>query len=207
MVSPQEIVRGYEIEPGKHVLITEEELDSVSPERSRTIEITEFIDMKEVDPVYFDHPYYLVPLKGGEKSYSLLAESMRRTGRAGVAKFVLDEREYLVLLNSLDGALSLTTLHYHDEILPANGADAVDNEVPDHEKNDIKKTIKAMTAMFTPEKYANDRREKLLEIINKKIRKKTEVEAPSAGEEEATEGMADLMSALEKSMHKVKNGR
>src|SRR5512142_217030 len=92
LVPAEEIVRGYEIAPERYLPITDEELESVSPERSRTIEIVEFIDMAEVDPLYFDHPYYLVPLKGGEKAYRLLVEIMRRTNRAGLAKFVLGER-------------------------------------------------------------------------------------------------------------------
>ena len=96
VVPREEIVRGYEIAPDTHVVVTDAELESVSPERSRTIEIVEFIDMEEVDPIYYDHPYYLVPLKGGEKAYRLLAEAMHRTGKAGLAKFVLGEREYFV---------------------------------------------------------------------------------------------------------------
>ena len=90
----------------------------MSPERSRTIEIVEFIDTADVDPLYYDHPYYLVPAKGGEKAYRLLVEVMRRTEKAGLAKFVLGEREYLVALKSTQGALSLITLHYSEEILP-----------------------------------------------------------------------------------------
>ena len=116
-VPPEEIIRGYEIGPDQYIPVTDEELESVSPERSRTIEIVEFIDMQEVDPIYFDHPYYLVPAKGGEKAYRLLVEVMRRTNKAGLAKFVLREREYLVAIKSAEGALALITLHYHDEIL------------------------------------------------------------------------------------------
>jgi DNA end-binding protein Ku len=202
IVPPDEIIRGFELEPGKHVMITDEELESVSPDRSRTIEIAEFVDIREVDSIYYDHPYFLVPLKGGEKSYRLLAESMRRTNKAGIAKFVLDEREYVVLIMSKDGALAVSTLHYGDEILPDGGAAA--EAVSDEEKNRIKKKIKAMMAGFAPEKYSNDRREKLLDIINRKVKKKAPVEAPEIEEEEKAEGMADLMSALEKSMHKVK---
>ena len=118
LVPPEEIIRGYEIGPDKYILVTDEELESVSPERSRTIEIVEFIDMQEVDTVYYDHPYYLVPAKGGEKAYRLLAEAMRRTNKAGLAKFVLREREYLVAIKSVQEALVLITLHYHEEILP-----------------------------------------------------------------------------------------
>ena len=118
LVPPDEIIRGYELGAGKYILITDEELESVSPERSRTIEIIEFIDMKEVDPIYYDHPYYLVPLKGGEKSYRLLVEVMNRTNKAGLAKFVLGEREYLVAVKSTGRALSLITLHYMMRYFP-----------------------------------------------------------------------------------------
>src|SRR5512143_1501859 len=116
-VLPDEMVRGYEVGPEKYVLVTDEELESLSPERSRTIEIVEFIDLAEVDPIYYDHPYYLVPAKGGEKAYRLLVEVMRRTNRAGLAKFILGEREYLVAVKSTEGALALITLHYSEEIL------------------------------------------------------------------------------------------
>jgi DNA end-binding protein Ku len=203
IVPPEEIIRGFEIEPGKHVLITGEELESVSPERSRTIEIMEFIDIKEVDPLYYDHPYFLVPLKGGEKSYRLLAEAMQKTARAGVAKFVLDDREHLVVIMSRGGALAVSTLHYSDELLPDNAL-APASEAS--EENIIRKTIRGMMTGFAPEKYSNDRREKLLSIINKKVKKGAEVEAPEPEEEETAEGVADLMSALEKSMHATKKG-
>ena len=118
IVLPEDIVRGYEIAPGEYILITDEDLESLAPERSRTIEIIEFIDMQEVDFIYYDHPYYLVPAKGGEKAYRLLAEAMRQTNKAGLAKFVLHEREYLVAVASTEGVLALITLHYHEEILP-----------------------------------------------------------------------------------------
>src|SRR4030042_6245485 len=93
MVPPGEIIRGYEIAPDKYILITDEELESVSPERSRTIEIVEFIDMNEVDPIYYDHPYYLVPSKGGEKAYRVMVEGMRRTNKGGPAKLGVRARE------------------------------------------------------------------------------------------------------------------
>lgn len=205
IVPPEEIIRGFEIEPGKHVLLSEKELESVSPDRSRTIEIAEFIDIKEVDTIYYDHPYFLVPLKGGEKSYRLLAESMKRTNKAGLAKFVLDEREYLVLIMSRDGALAVSTLHYADEILSGSGATAV-LEVSKEEEDSVKKSISAMMADFAPEKYADIRREKILSIITKKIKKKDEVVAPELEEEDTAEGIADLMSALEKSMQATKKG-
>jgi len=203
MVPPDEIVRGYELLPGKYILMTDEELESVSPERSRTIEIVEFIDLKEVDPIYFDHPYYLVPSKGGEKAYQLLVEVMRRTNKAGLAKFVLAEREYLVAVTSKDGALALTTLHYSDEILPDEDLTPKKEKLEPEEENRMKESIERMIEDFNPGKYADGRRKKLMDLLAAKANEKALVEAPAVEEEEG-EGPADLVAALEESMRKVK---
>lgn len=203
MVPPEEIIRGYEIVPDKFILMTDEELESVSPERSRTIEIVEFIDLKEVDPIYYDHPYYLVPSKGGEKAYQLLVEVMRRTKKAGLAKFVLAEREYLVAVTTRDGALALTTLHYSDEILSDEDISPKKAKVEAEEANRMKKSIEQMIKDFNPGKYADDRRKKLADLVAMKVKEKTPVEAP-ASELEEGEGPPDLVAALEESMRKVK---
>ena len=206
MVPPDEIIRGYEIAPDQYILMTDEELESVSPERSRTIEIVEFIDMKEVDPVYYDHPYYLVPAKGGEKAYRLLVEVMRRTNKAGLAKFVLAEREYLVAVTSRDGALALTTLHYSEEILPDENLSPKKGKIAAEEQNQIKKSIEHMIDDFDPGKYADERRKKLMDLLATKAKEKGPVEAPVVEEEEG-EGPANLVAALEESMRKVKENR
>jgi len=206
MVPPDEIIRGYEIGPDKYIVITDEELESVSPERSRTIEIIEFIDMKDVDSIYYDHPYYLVPSKGGEKAYSLLVEVMRRTNKAGLAKFVLGEREYLVAVQSMEGALSLITLHYSEEILPDEEIAPQDGKIESEEKSRMKKIIKEMTGDFTPEKYADERRKKIVKLLRKKLKEKATVEAPAVEEEEGG-GPVDLIAVLEESMRKVKKSR
>lgn len=206
IVPPDEIIRGYEITPDRYLPITDEELESVSPERSRTIEIIEFIDMSEVDPVYFDHPYYLVPSKGGEKAYRLLAEVMRRTDRAGLARFVLAEREYLVAVTSTEGALTMITLHYKSEVLPDDGIAPKDGKIAATEKNRMVTTIKQMMADFEPGKYADKRREKVVDLLKQKMEEHSPVEAPTVEEEEG-EGPADLVAALEKIMHEVKKSR
>ncbi len=206
MVPPDEIIRGYETIPDQYILMTDEELESVSPERSRTIEIVEFIDSKEVDPIYYDHPYYLIPSRGGEKAYRLLAEVMRRTGKAGLAKFVLAEREYLVAVTSRDGALALTTLHYRDEILHDDGLSPKKGRVAAEEQSRIKKSIEGMIEDFNPGKYADERRKKLLDLLAVKAKEKPPVEAPVMEEEEG-EGPADLVAVLEESMRKVKESR
>ncbi len=206
MVPPDEIVRGYEIVPDKYILMTDEELESVSPERSSTIEIVEFIDLKEVDPIYYDHPYYLVPSKGGEKAYQLLVEAMRRTNKAGLAKFVMAEREYLVAVTSRDGALALTTLHYSNEILSDEDISPTIGKVEAEEESRIKKSVEHMIEDFNPGKYADERRKKLMDILAAKAKEQAPVEAPLAEAAEG-EGPADLVAALEESMRKMKENR
>jgi DNA end-binding protein Ku len=205
IVQPDEIVRGYEIGPHKYLVVTDEELESVSPERSRTIEILEFIDMDEVDPVYYDHPYYLVPARGGEKAYRLLAEVMHRTNKAGLAKFVLHDREHIVAIKSTGGALALITLYYSNEIVSDEDLVPEDSSGDAREKSHIKKSIKKMMADFKPEKYADDRRAKITSLLKKKMKEKSPVEAPVA--EEELEGPPDLVAALEESMRKLKKKR
>jgi DNA end-binding protein Ku len=206
MVPPEEIIRGYEIGPDRYIPITDEELESVSPERSRTIEIVEFIDMKEVDPVYFDRPYYLVPLKGGEKSYRLLAEVMRRTNKAGLAKFVLAEREYLVAVRSTEGALILTTLHYSEEVLADEDISPKEDKIDAELQGRMKKGIEKMLADFAPEKYADERRAKIVELLKQKAKERAPVAAPEVEAEEG-EGPADLVAALEEAMREMKQSR
>ncbi len=206
IIPPDEMIRGYEISPGKYIVITDEELESVSPERSRTIEIVEFIDMNDVDPIYYDHPYYLVPAKGGEKSYCLLAEVLRRTNKAGLAKFVLGEREYLVAVKSTEGALSLITLHYGEELL-SDGEIAPGEETAGAEDTGgLKKIIRGMVADFYPDPYADERRKKILKLLKKLAKERGPVQAPGL-EEGDGEGPADLVAVLEESMRRAKKDR
>ncbi len=206
MVPPEEIVRGFEIGPDQYILVTDKELESVSPERSRTIEIIEFIDLTEIDPVYYDQPYYLIPAKGGEKAYRLLVEVMRRTNKAGIAKFVLRDREYLVAVKSRGEALALITLHYRDEILAEEDIGPDEGRVEAAEKSRLKKSIENLMADFHPEHYADQRRDRIMALLNKKAKEQGRVEAPRV-EAEETEGPADLVAALEESMRQVKKSR
>jgi DNA end-binding protein Ku len=205
MIPPDEIIRGYEVGPDKYILMTDEELESVSPERSRTIEIVEFIDITEIDPIYFDHPYYLVPLKGGEKAYSLLVEGMRRTNKAGLAKLVLSDREYLVAVKSTGEALAVITLHYSGEILSDEALVPKEVEI-DEEKSHMKKIINKMLTDFNPKKYADARREKIVALLVAKVKAKGAVEAPAVVESEG-EGPPDLVAALQEIMRKVKKDK
>jgi DNA end-binding protein Ku len=162
--------------------------------------------MNDVDTIYYDHPYYLVPSKGGEKAYQLLVEVMARTHKAGLAKFVLGEREYLVAVKSTQRALSLITLHYAEEILPDRSVPPEEEKIESKEKDLVKKVIKEMTAHFNPDTYADERRKKILKLLDKKVKKGDAVEAPGVGQEEG-DGPVDLIKVLEESMRKVKKSR
>jgi DNA end-binding protein Ku len=158
-----------------------------------------------VDSIYYDHPYHLIPSKGGEKAYRLLAEVMRRTNKAGLAKFVLGEREYLVAIKSTEGALSVITLHYSEEILSDEEIAPKEGKIESAKKSRMKNIIREMTADFNPDKYADERRKKIIKLLEKKTKEKAAVEAPEVEEEEG-EGPPDLVAVLQKSMHKMKKG-
>ncbi|HOD74801.1 MAG TPA: Ku protein [Syntrophorhabdaceae bacterium] len=208
MVPPGEIVRGYEVGPEQYIEVTEDELDSVSPERSRTIEIMDFVDVSDVDPLYYDRPYYLAPGRGGEKAYGLLVQVMLRTNRGGIAKFVLGEREHLVLLRVSGAALSLVTLHYSDEVVPA--AETVPEEKEEggveEEKDRMARTIRRMEARFDPARYRDDRRRKIMALLGRKEEVEAPVEAPTSFED-TQEGPGDLVAVLQESVRKLKGVR
>ena len=120
IVPEEHIVKGYEIEPDKFVTVTGEELESLSPERSDTIEIIEFVEERDIDPIYFDRTYYLIPSKGGTKPYNLLTSIMSDTSRLGISRFVLRDKEHLCAVKSIGQALCLFILHYHEEKIMAD---------------------------------------------------------------------------------------
>jgi DNA end-binding protein Ku len=203
IVPREEIVRGYEVKPGRYIPITDRELDSVSPERSRTIEVTNFVDAREVDAIYYDYQYYLVPLKGGEKPYRLLVEVLRRTAKAGVASLVLADREYPVLVRSAGGLLAVNTLHYPEDIVPDSGL--ASKAMPDRpaETERVKQAIRRMVAKFDPEKYGDRRRQRIIDLLKNKMKGKSLVQAPVAEEVEG-EAPIDLVAALKASMSKTR---
>jgi|WetSurMetagenome_2_1015567.scaffolds.fasta_scaffold31107_2 DNA end-binding protein Ku len=195
VVPREEIVRGYEIKPDRYIPITDSELDSVSPERSRTIEVTNFVDAGEVDPIYYDSQYYLVPLKGGEKPYRLLVEVLQRTAKAGVASLVLADREYPVLVRSTGRLLAVNTLHYPNEIVPESEfSPKADPDKPAEMKR-VKQAVGRMISKFNPEKYADQRRRRIIALLKKKMKGKSLVQAPEI-EEAGGEAPLDLVAAL-----------
>jgi DNA end-binding protein Ku len=194
------IVKGYELEPGRYVVIEAEEIASLKPKANRQIEIEDFVDLADIDPVFFEQPYYLIPDKDNAKAYRLLADVMEELGKVAIGRFVLRSKEALVAIRPVDGALVLETMRFADEVL------AIDREQPlaepasepsEREKEMARQLVSSLTAQFDPEKYHDEYREELLALIDKKAAGEEIVAAPST-EEPAK--VLDLMAALEASL-------
>lgn len=194
------IVKGYELEPGRYVVIEADELASLKPKASRQIEIEDFVDLADIDPVFFEQPYYLIPDKENAKAYRLLVDVMEDLGKVAIGRFVLRSKEALVAIRPLDGALVLETMRFADEVLAADReqplAEAA-SEPTEREKDMAKQLVNSLTAEFDPEKYHDEYREELLALIDKKASGEEIVAAPEA-EEPAK--VLDLMAALEASL-------
>jgi DNA end-binding protein Ku len=192
------IVRGYEIAPGKWVVLTKEEAQAAEGKRAKVIDIEDFVADEEIDPVYYDHPYYVGPQEGGEHAYAVVMKALERAGKVGVGRFVLRSREQLVALRPHDGILSLTTMRFHDEVVEP---DDVDIDKPkkapgDREIEMAAKLVESLSAEFEPTKYKDTYREAVLDLIERKA-KGEEIELPEA---KPTEPPDDLLAALEASL-------
>ncbi|MFN8216914.1 MAG: Ku protein [Solirubrobacterales bacterium] len=204
-----EIIRAYEITPGQYVPLTKDELGALAPEKSRAIEVQDFVDVAEIDPMYFDSPYYLGPGDGAERAYSLLANAMESSGKAAVARFVLRNKEHLAAIRASGGVLTLTTMRFADEVVPPS---ELDDALPEKKAKVAKKEqqmaealIDSLSTEFDPTSYRDEYREQLLALIEQKAEGK-EIVAPETEEPEATKA-PDLMAALEQSIAAVKERR
>jgi DNA end-binding protein Ku len=202
----EEIVKGYEIGPEQYVVMTREELEELDPKKTRAIEIQDFVDLDAIDPVYFDHPYYLGPDKGSERAYALLAKAMADRGKVAIARFVLRNREHLSAIRSDGKVLAMATMRFADEVVKADELDGVipeDVEPPKKREVDMAGAlIDQLTSDFTPDSYRDEYREELLELIESKARGEKIVE--SVSEEPKPTKAPDLMAALEESLAAVK---
>jgi DNA end-binding protein Ku len=199
-----DIVKGYEIAPDRYVVIEPQELASLAPKRARTIEIEDFVALADIDPIFFDHPYYLVPDERGVKPYRLLLEAMRETEMVALGRLVLRAKENLVAIRAADEVLTLETMVFADEIVSPDRFAELDGEVKtsDREVAVAKQLIESLSGPFEPEKYRDEYREQVLALIDRKAAGEEIVLQPSAPEEKA-DGV-DLMSALQASLEEVK---
>lgn len=201
-VAQEELVRGYEYEPGRYVIISEEDLEKIPDERTRTVDIVDFVSLQEIDPVYFDRTYYLAPGEAGEKAYSLLHLAMAETGKIAVAKVVIRNKESLAVIRGFRNLLVMETVFYPDEIRDSALLPGFAGEVRLHD-NEIKmarELIQNLATDFMPEKYTDQYRKKLLELIHAKI----EGEQIAIPETAAKGKVVDLMEALKASVEIAK---
>lgn len=198
IVTRDQMVKGYEFAKDQYVVFTEDEIKSMAEEASKTIEITEFVPLAKVDPVYFEGAYYLGPDKGGEKAYRLLSEAMRQTGRCALAKYAARGKQYLVLMRPVENGLIMQVLHYADEVRPFSEIPVGDAAVKEPElKLAVQLIDQIATDEFHPENYVDDVRTRYHEAIQRKVEGQ-EVTAPAP---EAPKGqIIDLMEALKASL-------
>ena len=203
----EELVKGYEIAPNRYVIIEPGELESLDPKASRTIDIEEFVDLDQIDPVYFDKPYYLLPDKGAEKAYALLVDAMTRTNKVALARFVMRTKQYLAAVRATEGALVLSTMNYADEVVSLSDLNGLPRELPevtDRELAMATQLVESLSADFEPSKYTDTYREKVMALIEAKAEGEVVVHGP-ADEEPAK--VLDLMAALEASLKAAKAAR
>ncbi|RRJ64238.1 Ku protein [Paenibacillus oralis] len=201
-VNWEEISRGYEYEKGKFVLFEKEELEQLNDHVEKTITILDFVDLEEIDPIYFQKTYYLSPDQAGSNAYQLLLEAMKQSGKIGIAKFAIRSKSSLAAIRVLEGCLAVETIFYPDEIRPIAQVPNLPEtfQVNDKELTMAKMLIEQLSTPFEPEKYTDDYREALLKLIEHKVSGEEISLAPAKPET----NVIDLMAALQASIEAVK---
>jgi DNA end-binding protein Ku len=200
----EEIVKGYEISPDHHVVITPEELEGLDPKKTRTIDIEDFVDLEEIDPLYYEHPYYLVPDTGAGKAYQLLLTALQESRKVAIARVVIRSKEYLTAIRPADGVLTLETMLFADELVPTSQLDELpegDVKATEREVEMAKQLIESLSAEFDPTRYRDEYRERVLDLIERKAQGE-EITIQAVPEEPAK--VPDLMAALEASLDAAK---
>jgi len=201
-----DIVKGFEIASGRYVVIEPGELDAVQPKKTKAIEIEDFVDLAEIDPIFYDHPYYLAPATGGAKPYRLLLEAMESEGKVGIARVVIRQKESLVAIRPMGDVLGMATMLFADEVVEPStiedlaGLDAI--ETTAKELTIAKQLVDSLAGEFDPTKYRDTYRDEVMAMIERKASGEQIIEAPG-GDEDENEAPADLMAALKASIAAV----
>jgi DNA end-binding protein Ku len=201
----ERLVKGYEVAPDRYVIVEPEELEALEPRRTRTIDILDFVELAEIDPIFYDHPYYLAPGAGGSKPYKLLLDAMRETGKVAIAKVVIRNKEALVAVRPAGDLLQMDTLIFFDEVVPHDRIDELPDETietTDRELAMAKQLVESLATSWQPEQYKDEHREKLLAMIERKAAGEDVAVQPAQAE---AAPVPDLMSALKASLDAVKS--
>jgi DNA end-binding protein Ku len=205
-VAYEDIVKGYELAPDRYVVLEGNELEALDPKKTRTIEIEEFVELTQVDPIFYDHPYYLAPGAGGAKPYRLLLDAMRDTGRIAIARVVIRSKEQLVAIRPMGDVLAMSTMVFADEVIDPTTIDDIpdpdDVAVKDREIDIAKQLVESLAANFEPERFRDTYRDEVLALIERKAAGEEIAVQPARDEEE--EPVPDLMAALKASLDAVR---
>jgi DNA end-binding protein Ku len=197
----EHIVKGYEIGPDRYVVVTPEELEALDPKKTRTIDIEDFVELSDIDPIFYDHPYYLLPDQSAAKAYKLLVTAMAEAGRVAIARVVIRQKENLVAIRSTDDVLTMATMLFADEVVPKDIfvdelAGAAEAEAAEREVEMAKMLIDTLSGPFEPGKYHDTYRERVMELIQRKAQGEEIAVQPA----EEPRAVPDLMAALEASV-------
>jgi DNA end-binding protein Ku len=205
-VSYDQIVKGYEITPDQYVVVTPEELEAIEPRKTKTIDIEDFVDLEDIDPIYYDHPYYLLPGTGAAKPYKLLVTAMEESSKVAIARVVIRQKEQLVAIRPTGDLLTMETMNFADEVVPHDKFDEApeaDVETSKREVDMAQQLIESLSAEFDPSKYKDTYRERVLELIERKAEGKEIAVQPV----EEPQPVPDLMAALEASVNAARQNR
>jgi DNA end-binding protein Ku len=207
-VARDHVANGYEVEPGRYVVVTDDEYAALEPRRSQTIALDSFVDLRAIDPVYFDRPYYVVPREGGERSYQLLTRVMQGTGKAGLAKFVMHNREHLVALWAQNDVMTLLLLHYREQIADREAIRPKQARPQPARVGAMAAVMQRLRGDYHPARYTDEHRQRVLGFLQEKARQQgtVAVAEPGQAEEQPVEQEEgrDLVSALEESLARAK---
>jgi DNA end-binding protein Ku len=202
----KDIVKGYEVKKGEYVIVTPEELESVDPGPRKTIEIEDFVDLEEIDPIYFEKTYYVAPDsgEGSKRAYALLRDAMQKANKIAIGRFVMRTKQYLVAIRAFDDVLALSTLYFSDEVRPAKDLDAPGKvKVAPREMEIAMRLIDSLSSSWKPEKYEDTYRERVLKLVKDKAKGKDIV----VEEREEPAKVTDLLAALEASVTEARGKR
>jgi DNA end-binding protein Ku len=198
-VAYEHIVKGYEITPDQYVIVEPAELEALEPRKTKTIDIEDFVDLDDIDPIFYDHPYYLMPGTGAAKPYKLLVDAMEDAGKVGIARVVIRQKEQLVALRPSDGVLAMSTMNFADEVVATDRFDdkpGDEVETSSRELDMAKQLIESLSSDWEPDKYHDTYRERVLDLIEQKAEGKEIAIQPV----EEPQPVPDLMAALEASV-------
>jgi DNA end-binding protein Ku len=208
-VHPEHIVKGFEIEKDRYVIVQQEELEAAAPKATRAIEIQDFVDLDEIDPVYFDRPYYIAPRPEGAKPYRLLLEAMQRKEKVGIARIVMHNKEYLAAIRPIGDMLCMETMHFGDEVVNAKTVEGIDvkAKVNPRELKIAEQLIDSLSTDWKPERYHDEYREQVMDMIRRKADGEEIVTRPGSDDDaKKTRKAGDLIAALEASLASAKSG-